>query len=67
MLGQLELSNLLGGNRRSGMESTDGNMASPSLHARGHSSPNQNGKFERDSNSDDLATLTLRYSQLILF
>ena len=66
MLGQLELSNLLEGNRRSGMDSTDVNMASPALHARGHSSPNQNNNFGRDSSSDDLTELTLRYSQLIV-
>ena len=66
MLGQLELANLLGGNRRSDKDSTDLNIALPSLHARGHSSPNQNDKFESDSNSEDLTALTLRYSKIIL-
>ena len=60
MLDELGLTNLLEDNRRSDMDPTDAIFASPALHARGHSSPNQNNEFTSDSNSNDIAELTLR-------
>ena len=61
MLGELELENLLGGNRRSDMSSRDANLAFPALHARGHSSPNDYGKLSSASSSNDIDELTSRY------
>ena len=56
MLGELELANLLDGNRRSDMPGRGNRL--PATHARGHSSPNQDGS---GSSSDNLAYLTSRY------
>ena len=56
MLGELELANLLDSNRRSDMPGRGNRL--PATHARGHSSPNQDGS---GSSSDNLAYLTSRY------
>ena len=55
MLGELELANLLEGNRRADVGS------SPALHARGHSSPTNNDMNRGRQTPDDLTELTLRY------
>ena len=60
MLGELELASLLEGNRRSDGDLSAGNGASPASHARGHSSPNQNGNRRGDPGSDDISELTMR-------
>ena len=54
MLGELELANLLDSNRRSDMPGRGNRL--PATHARGHSSPNQDGS---GSSSDNLAYLTV--------
>ena len=59
MLGELELANLLDSNRRSDMPGRGNRL--PATHARGHSSPNQDGS---GSSSDNLAYLTSRYVYL---
>ena len=60
MLGELELANLLEGNRRVDIDSSSNKgFASPALHARGHSSPNQDINYGSHG-TDDLTELTLR-------
>ena len=59
MLGELELANLLEGNRRADLNPSNNEFASPSVHARGHSSPNHDIDIGMQ-NTDDLTELTLR-------
>ena len=67
MLGELELTNLLEGNRRSDVNPTDVDFApSPALHARGHSSPNHNDMNSGRQRTDDLTELTLRFVYISL-